>query len=294
MATIEHLVHLVMCVFAVASIGNVSEFLLSSGHNPFTAYGVGLALGLGLVAISVMLTRADIGDRPTFFAMLSATLAMGLLSGTVQTLAYYAHTPNQLTAALQGYGFPLIGECLLAVAAALYAASERRRRAAMADEDMEERINDALSQALADIDLSSASKYIERQAAAILRAKMDAITAKRMGGIQRVPVHGAADVTEEMTPAPTNTSIGNADDDQFVTRMAEGKRNKTNERRAKLLRILATEFNGAPSDDLNKTDLATRLGTTRQTVSRDIDALMDAQRLSVNGHVTVKEGTSNA
>ena len=132
-ATIEHLVDGVMVVFALASIGNISEYMKGHGHNPVTAYGVGIALGLGLVAISIMLARTPTDDRRTFGSMLAATLAVGLLSGTVQALAYYEHTGNIYTACLQGYGFPLIGECLLAVAMAMHTASERKRRARLAE-----------------------------------------------------------------------------------------------------------------------------------------------------------------
>lgn len=282
-ATIEHLVDGVMVVFALASIGNISEYMGGHGHNPVTAYGVGIALGLGLVAISIMLARTPTDDRRTFGSMAAATLAVGLLSGTVQALAYYEHSANLWTACLQGYGFPLVGECLLAVAMAMHTASERKRRARLADDGMEERINDAISEALAGIDISAMQAHIEKQAGLILKHKMGEIVARRTGTSNTLPPTVDADAP----PSATTTPIGNADTPAFTERMTAGKRNKTAHRQEQLLQILLTEFNGQPSDTLNKTQLATRLGTTRQTIGRDIEELTEQQRLSVNGHVEV-------
>lgn len=65
------------------------------------------------------------------------------------------------------------------------------------------------------------------------------------------------------------------------------KRNVKAQRQDTLLSILMTEFNGQPSDALNKSELAERLNTTRQTIGKDIEALIAANRLAVNGHIEV-------
>ena len=65
------------------------------------------------------------------------------------------------------------------------------------------------------------------------------------------------------------------------------KRNVKAQRQDTLLTILMTEFNGQPSDALNKSELAERLNTTRQTIGKDIEALIAANRLAVNGHIEV-------
>lgn len=194
--TIERLVHVVIVVFAVASIGNLWEFM-KEGHNVATAAGIGVALGLGLVAASIMFTKVDPNNTRTFWAMLIGMLAMGLLSGTMQTIAY-SKSASLWVAILQGFGFPLIGECMLAYATALYADSERKRRAQLADEEIEGRINDSISYALASIDISSTQRYVEERAADILRHKMDAIVAKRIGVQLALPeVASVQSVTRE-------------------------------------------------------------------------------------------------
>jgi len=67
----------------------------------------------------------------------------------------------------------------------------------------------------------------------------------------------------------------------------EQKRLGKAERQQKLLNILFTELNNSPSDELNKSALGERLGVKHTTISRDIEELIEAQRLSVNGHIQV-------
>jgi cytochrome b561 len=67
----------------------------------------------------------------------------------------------------------------------------------------------------------------------------------------------------------------------------EQKRTQKAHRQIELLQILFTELNGSPSDQLNKSALADRLHTTRVTIGRDIEELIDANRLSINGHINV-------
>lgn len=59
------------------------------------------------------------------------------------------------------------------------------------------------------------------------------------------------------------------------------------ERQRQLLHILTTEFNGQPSDELNKSALGDRLGVKHTTIGRDIEELIAANRLAVNGHIEV-------
>lgn len=278
-ATIEHLVDGVMVVFALASIGNVSEYMKGHGHNPVTAYGVGIALGIALVAVSVMLARTPTDDRRTFASLLTATLAVGLLSGTVQTLAYYDHTKNVWTASLQGFGFPLVGECLLAVAMAMHTASERKRRARLADDGMEERINDAISEALAGIDISGMQAHIEKQAAVILKHKMAEIVARRVG--QSAPLPRSEDDAHQITTNGTEDTTGFGP--QNLPKANDARQQMVTERRLAIIQLC--ESYGA----MGAPDLAKRLRDDRgivasaQTVRDDCNALVDARQLVAAG-----------
>ena len=59
------------------------------------------------------------------------------------------------------------------------------------------------------------------------------------------------------------------------------------ERQDRLLFILADEFDGKPSDDLNKSELGKRLSASHVTIGRDIDDLVEQGKLSINGHIRV-------
>lgn len=178
--TIEHLVDLILFIFAIASIGNIAEYMLGHGHNPFTAYGVAGALGLGLVAISFLLARIPPSDTRTFRFMLMATVAVGMLSGIVQFMAYSEHGQALWPSIVQGFGFPLIGECLLAVAMSVYSEAQKRKRLNASDDAMNERINEFLNQSLDDVDLSKMTAYIEKQVGTIVRNKIDNIVQQRI------------------------------------------------------------------------------------------------------------------
>lgn len=268
-ATIEHLVDGVMVVFALASIGNISEYMKDHGHNPVTAYGVGIALGLGLVAISIMLARTPTDDRRAFGSMLVATIFVGLLSGTVQALAYYEHSRNVWTAGLQGYGFPLIGECLLAVAMAMHTASERKRRARLADDGMEERINDAISEALANIDISGMQAHIEKQAGLILKHKMAEIVARRVG--QSAPPQ-TQQTTEE---AAESRHIA-----ELLPQANEARARLVAERQAAILQLFATY------GPMGVPDLRKRLQDDRNVKASERTLRDDLQAMETDGRLT--------
>lgn len=302
--TIEHVVHAVMIVFSIASGGNVAEFMQGGGHNDLTSYGIAIALAGGLVAVSIMLTRVDVNERKAFWAMLLSTVAVGILSGTIQMMAYLEHGSGMASAIFLGYGLPLVGECLLALATALYSASERKRRAANSDDAMEERINTALSDALADIDVSAVSSYVEQQAMQIMRVKMDQIVQRRLGTqpIDTAPQPALIEVAPTPQEAPSALNLGDmaqmdtepletdtAAPQTALDRMNAARMAKVVARRDEVLRILSTEFNGQSSDALDKTELGRRVGASRQTVSKDIEVLIGAKRLSVNGHIEVKQ-----
>lgn len=172
--TLERAVEAAMLLFAVASIGNVAEFL-GGEHNPFTAYGLAVALGSVLVLLSIMLARTDHErERGTFAVMLVAVLAVVALSGIVQTLAYMTHY-ERWRAALFGFGLPLVGEALLAFACAVYVASEKRKRVRQAGDHTRQRVAESVADALAVVDVSRSKTYVERQVDKIVRYQIDSV-----------------------------------------------------------------------------------------------------------------------
>lgn len=265
--TIEHLVHGVMVVFALASVGNLVEFM-SHGHNAITAWGVGLALGGGLVAVSIMFTKVDIHDAGTFWPMLAAMLAMGLLSGGMQTIAYHATEPLWV-AALQGFGFPLVGECLLAYASAMFAHSERKRRQAQADEQIEQRIADAIDDAMRTIDVSGAKRHVEKAAEQIVKSKMSALLAARIG------TQPATETGNFLQTAET----GRPD----IAELNAERQRQIAERRGNILHLFATYGEMGASDLQSRLQDDCNVKTSERTVRDDLAALVDDGELMKSG-----------
>lgn len=127
-----------------------------------------------------------------------------------------------------------------------------------------------------------------------LTAQLDAL--RTMNMLQSPVLYTAQSVQApavDTTQTVQSTELYTEKDSEPVT--FDDGRNKANEqkrvqkahRQSELLQILFTELNGSPSDQLNKSALADRLNTTRVTIGRDIDELIDANRLSINGHINV-------
>lgn len=287
--TLEHFVDTVMVVFAVASVGNIAEYMLGHNHNIFTAYGVAGALGFGLVAISVLLARIPPSDKGTFTFMLIATVAVGLLSGAVQSNAYLEHrSDDKFTAYLFGFGFPIIGECLLAVAMSVYTEAQKRKRLTASDDAMNERINEFLNNSLDGVDLSKMTLYIEKQVGAIVRNKIDNIVRQRLAQNQNVRTEvGVVRSDDEVGRIDTETS-GKMDDITTKTTSKlgeanEAKQRKVCERRDAIVRMVDLfGVMGAP-------ELVEKLGddcgikASAQTVRDDCAALVEDGRLIVVG-----------
>jgi len=64
---------------------------------------------------------------------------------------------------------------------------------------------------------------------------------------------------------------------------------QTKERRNDLFVILSDEYNGLPSSEINKSELASRFGTSHTTISRDLKALEKSGAISLNGVVKVNQ-----
>lgn len=278
---IEDLVHLIMVVFALASIGNIGEYLNANGHNWLTANGIALALGGVLVALSIMLSRTDY-DREwsTFLWMFIATLAVALLSGTVQMWAYEEHT-TPWRAFLQGYSFPIVGECLLAVASSMYSAAERRRRVRDAASHTQIRVAEAMAEALSHVDVSKAKDYVERGVNRIVRAQIDHVVREML------PVLNTEQDTEQVAPVqieqktPVNTCVERPDSDEKAGALDDLNAKRQDEavqRRDRIVQIIVQR------GDMPVTQLASELDVARGTIYNDLRELEAIGRIHRNGN----------
>lgn len=309
--TIEKLVHTIMVVFALASVGNVSSYLQAHGHTLLTSYALGVALGGVLVASAMLLADVDIEHEPKRFGfMVIIVLAVGLLSGTIQTQAYASHEGMDLrNARLMGYGLPLLCEGALAVFVSVYGATRRRKNIRMATEGTAEQVAGAVAQALADVDVTRVRKYVEKRIDGLTRAIVDQTIYELMPVVTPAPAvavleaphdavatatnidtdtmqNGAQGVTNVAPTAP-NLSQNVDESPVFETvldagraRANENKRNAATQRRLKVLTVLDSTLS---KDELNFAQVGRELGNVSgQTISNDLKWL-ERQGYWLNG-----------
>lgn len=262
--TLEKAVEAAMLLFAVASIGNVAEFL-GGEHNPFTAYGLAVALGSVLVLLSIMLARTDHErDRGTFLVMLAAVLAVVGLSGIVQTLAYMEHY-RRWKAALFGFGLPLVGEALLAFACAVYVASEKRRRVRQAADHTRQRVAESVADALAVVDVSRSREYVEQQVDVIVRYQIDDVVREML-----------ADVAQA---APETPNLPKSDSEQSALDKANQQRQQA---KLEAINAMLAIYEADPHASLR--DVGEQIERSPETVRGYLAELERAGRIHKNGH----------
>lgn len=304
--TNKTVVHLSMLAFAVTSTLNIAGFFRSTDHNALVAASIGLALGGGLMAVSIYLSRQEFGRGLSFWTLLVSTVAMALLSGQIQSMGYQKHGLDLFTANLLGFAPPIVAEVLLALSVSLAERTERERAQRDSKQHIKNSVAESMTSAFRNVDASRIQKHIEKQVDGVIRAFVDdalgemmaELNAGRTVDVTPVAPTGNAEPAAHVTPVavvahaeqvhyPELNVTPTPDIDAVRALALDAKRTAKANRQSELLQILMTEFNGQPADVLNKTELGQRLGATRQTIGRDIDELQQAQRLSVNGHIIV-------
>lgn len=172
---IETLIHVIMIVFAVASVFNIG-FYLQESHNEITSWSIALSLGFGLVAISLILSKINSESNPELFKkLLIATLAVWLLSGTIQMLSYHSHDLNWFLSALFGFGFPLVAEVILALAIASYDLYNNELKIKSAKQSLYEKSAIVLADTVAQYDSRLIQDHINTQITSLVKNEVDTV-----------------------------------------------------------------------------------------------------------------------
>lgn len=172
---IETLIHVIMIVFAVASVFNIG-FYLQESHNEITSWAIANSLGFGLVAISLILSKINYkSEKELFVKLLIATIAVWLLSGTLQMLAYQSHNLNWFLAALFGYGFPLVAEVILALAIASYDLYNNELKIKSAKQSLYEKSAIVLADTVAQYDSRLIQDHINLQITSLVKNEVDTV-----------------------------------------------------------------------------------------------------------------------
>ena len=168
--SIEFLVELILVVFAVANFSTISDYFLHSGMNAITSYGVGILMGLLLIASAMMLSKIE-RTSEIFNFVLYTTIGAAILAAILQSLAYHTITLDWVTSIIKGAGFPMV-EVALAYSVSLYSTYNRRKEIENADSQFEERMAERQREATMNMDPEKLRAKKEE--------KMDLITDARM------------------------------------------------------------------------------------------------------------------
>jgi len=270
--TIEHLVHLVMILFAAASLANVATFFADAGHAT-VGWALGSALGSALVAVSIMATKIDRRAEPETFKIVAfAVLMLAMLSGAIQSRAYSLHLPIMWSVML-GFGLPVCGEALLAFAAAEYSAAYRRKRIRNATDGSKEKIAEAIAQALSDIDVSEVKNDVQRQVKSIVKYQVGQIANEMMGrNVSQVDTAQPQRDTEPRQSTEMSQRIVQPDE------LTKARQDKAATRRAEILTYIDSQDVATFTKSMAQLfDVSTR------TIQRDIQQLESDGLVVANG-----------
>lgn len=222
--TVQLAGHIVMAAFAAASLANVEAFFetLHPGL-PALSWGLGVALGIGLVVMAGLLSGMvwDWHDS-RFLVVLVVTTGLALLSGGIQAAAYAAHMQNIYAACTVGLALPIVGELGVALAVSAFNQAQRRLRMADAQAQLADGVRTEIGAAIAAIDKSKIEAQVNRAAAIVTREIVDAtildmideLRRNRQGKPTEIEQTDPTNVQPAKPTAPTNAQPDAASDDQ--------------------------------------------------------------------------------
>lgn len=170
--TNKTVVHAAMLAFAITSTLNIAGFFVATHHHILVAASIGLALGAGLMAVSIYLSRQELWSQ-NFWMLLVAAVFMALLSGQIQTMAYQKHGLDSFTSFLLGYAPPFIVEILLALAVSLAERTEREQVQRDSKRFIKDSVAESMTTAFRSVDVSRIQRHIEKQVDAVIKAFVD-------------------------------------------------------------------------------------------------------------------------
>lgn len=210
------IVHGSMLAFAITSTLNIAGFFMATHHHVLVAASAGLALGAGLMAVSVYLSKQEFGKGMSFWTLLVSTVAMAILSGQIQSMAYQLHGLDAYTSRLLGFAPPFVAEVLLALSVSLAERTERERAQRDSKQFIKDSVAESMTSAFRNVDASRIQRHIERQVDSVIRAFVDDALGEMMNelnagrqqpdaGIIQTPVQTDSAIVQP--PAPVDRSI---------------------------------------------------------------------------------------
>lgn len=258
--TNKNAVHLAMFIFGGYSAMNIATFFVSIGHPAIVGWALGIALGIGLIAASIYLSKQDINDRLPFFLLLGAVVMVAILSGQIQYLSYLRHPETAPYAIFLGFAPPFIVELVLALSVSFAEKAERNRQLRNSDESIEDNILSVMVGVSTEFDTANIKSDMQAKMEDVYKAKMDVLITRLMPKIVNV------------TPQPN----------AVIPYQVAQKQARIRE----FAYHLADNYNGVETNVLNLNVLAEHFKVSPKTIKRWIAELTTADLL--NGHVDAK------
>ena len=274
--------HVVMFAFALASLANVESFFANLHPGlPLLSWGLGIALGTGLLVMAGLLSGMAWDWLDARFQVV-ATVAgcLALLSGGIQAAAYSGHMKSTIAAVIVGMALPIVGELGVALAVSAFSQAQRRQRMADAQTQLADGVRSQIGDAIATIDPTKIRAQVERAAALVTKAIVDSTIDDMIGELQRGrrPTSGSQTTTE---PAESPQI---ADTERLPIAELNAERQRLIDgRQAAIISLIAAY------GPLSTTELVTQLAedrdisTSDRTVRSDCAALADAGQLVRSG-----------
>jgi len=277
----KHLGHVIMVVFAGASLFNISDFIYTLHPNEFLAWTVAIALAASLVVFSALL--AEMKWRSTgFYIMLAVVAGLTAISGAIQGGAYSRSVGWSGWA--MGFAMPLFGELGASLALSVYAREQQARSMDEAQKQLSDGVRRNIIEALGNVDRSKIEVQVNRAIGVITRELIDSAIHDMIGElrehrqISQFAISEPAQITEIATEKPEKSENLHEVDDP-IAKMNAAKRAKILQRQQMILQLIDGE--GLPLEEL-----AQRAECSTRTIRNDLDALMSAgHAMSINGVV---------
>lgn len=277
---VKHAAHAVMLAFMLASLANVKDFFLHLHGDPIVAWGLGIALGIGLVVMAGLLSAMTWDWRDTrFLTVAGVAAALAGLSGGIQAAAYAQHM-NRTAAIIVGLSLPMIGELGVALAVSAYQQAIRRQRMADAQSQLADGVRSQIGDAIAAIDKSKIELQVNRAATLVTKAIVDSTITDMLADINRnrqTLADQVGDAIGEPVEPTENADITTTNTPKLppsVDEMNEARRRKVGERRTAITQLLESYGPMGAPELVEKLQNDRNIKASAQTVRDDCNALV--------------------
>ena len=266
-------------VFAAVSVQNVAHFFIDLHHPAAASWTLGIAIGSALVILAHLLSEVDMRERKAFLGLLTVTLILVSLSGTIQGLAYARELGNM--GYVLSFTLAATGEIVLPLAHAWHGEAKRRRTVNDAGQRVEEIAAQTLVDTMSGVDVARAQRQAEIRIEQLVVAHVDSIVQKLMP-VSTVQLNESQSIQTQNRTIETTCEPFNAEPPQETIERIEQP--KSNAKDRAIERLLAFYVDN-PNASLSEAGSA--IGRSKSTIKNYLDELQNSGRVHVNGSVEV-------